>query len=64
MAEENHSTSLTVKKRLFTGIKPTAASLHLGNYFGALKPFLDIYTEHDSFLALVDYHALTTVHNG
>ncbi len=52
------------KKRLLTGIKPTAETLHLGNYFGALKPFLDMYGEYESFLMLADYHALTTVRNG
>ena len=48
------------KKRLFTGLQPSA-SLHIGNYFGALKPFVDMYEEFDSHLCVVDYHALTTV---
>ena len=52
------------KKRLFTGIKPTASALHLANYFGALKPFLSMYGEYESFLMLADLHALTTVRNG
>ena len=47
------------KKRLLTGAQPSGP-LHIGNYFGALKPFLDIYQEHDSFLMVADYHALTT----
>ena len=51
-------------KRLLTGIKPTAETLHLGNYFGALKPFLDLYGDYESFLMLADYHALTTVRSG
>lgn len=48
------------KKRLFTGLQPSG-SLHIGNYFGALKPFIDIYETFDSHLCVVDYHALTTV---
>lgn len=48
------------KKRLLTGLQPSGA-LHLGNYFGALRPFVDMYTEYDSHLMVVDYHALTTV---
>ena len=48
------------KKRLFTGLQPTG-SLHIGNYFGALKPFVDMYEEYDSHLCVVDLHALTTV---
>ena len=48
------------KKRLFTGLQPSG-ELHIGNYFGALKPFVDMYEEFDSHLCVVDYHALTTV---
>lgn len=50
----------TRKKRLLTGLQPSG-SLHIGNYFGALKPFLDTYTQYDSMLMVVDYHALTTI---
>lgn len=49
-----------MKKRLLTGLQPSGA-LHIGNYFGALKPFKDMYDEFDSHLMVVDYHALTTV---
>lgn len=48
------------KKRLLTGLQPSG-SLHLGNYFGALKPFVDLYGDYDSHLMVVDYHALTTI---
>lgn len=47
------------KKRLLTGLKPTG-NLHIGNYFGALKPFVDLYTSYDSYLMVADLHALTT----
>ncbi len=33
----------------------------MGNYFGALKPFVDLYADYDSHLMVVDYHALTTI---
>ena len=49
-----------MKKRLFTGLQPSG-SLHIGNYFGALKPLKDIYEEYDGLLSVVDLHALTTV---
>jgi len=49
-----------MKKRLLTGLQ-SSGDLHIGNYFGALKPFLDIYEEYDSFLMVADYHALTSV---
>jgi tryptophanyl-tRNA synthetase len=48
------------KKRLLTGLQPSG-QLHIGNYFGALKPFLDMYSEYESFLMVVDYHALTSL---
>src|SRR3989344_6903641 len=47
-------------QRLLTGLQPSGA-LHIGNYFGALKPFADMYDTYESFLMVVDYHALTTV---
>lgn len=49
-----------MKKRLLTGLQPSG-TLHLGNYFGALKPFVDLYKDYDSHLMVVDYHALTTI---
>lgn len=50
-------------QRLLTGIQATGA-LHLGNYFGALKPFIDLSRQYDSMLMVADYHALTTIKNG
>lgn len=47
-------------QRLLTGLQPSGA-LHIGNYFGALKPFVDLYQNYESYLMVVDYHALTTV---
>lgn len=48
------------KKRLLTGLQ-SSGDLHIGNYFGALKPFLELYEDYDSFLMVADYHALTSV---
>ena len=50
----------TSKKRLLTGLQ-SSGNLHIGNYFGALKPFVDTYEEYESFLMVADYHALTSV---
>lgn len=50
------------KKRLLTGLQPSG-TLHIGNYFGALKPFLDTYEEYESFLMVADYHAMTSLRN-
>lgn len=49
-----------IKKRLLTGIQSSGA-LHIGNYFGALKPAVDLFEQYDSTLMIADYHALTTV---
>lgn len=48
------------KKRLLTGLQ-SSGTLHIGNYFGALKPFVDTYEDFDSFLMVADYHALTSL---
>lgn len=50
------------KKRLFTGLQPSG-TLHIGNYFGVLKPFLDVYENYESFLMVADLHALTSLKN-
>ena len=49
-----------MKKRLLTGLQSSGA-LHIGNYFGALKPFVDTYEDYESFLMVADYHALTSL---
>ncbi|MCI0597698.1 tryptophan--tRNA ligase [Candidatus Parcubacteria bacterium] len=48
------------KPRLLTGLQ-SSGDLHIGNYFGALKPFVDTYEKYDSFLMVADYHALTSL---
>lgn len=50
------------KKRLLTGLQ-SSGTLHIGNYFGALKPFIDSYENYESFLMVADYHALTSLRN-
>ena len=48
------------KKRLLTGLQ-SSGTLHIGNYFGALKPFVEMYEEYESHLMVADYHALTSL---
>ncbi|HVV39186.1 MAG TPA: tryptophan--tRNA ligase [Candidatus Paceibacterota bacterium] len=48
------------KKRLLTGLQ-SSGDLHIGNYFGALKPFVDNYDQYESFLMVADYHSLTSL---
>ena len=44
--------------RILTGIQPTNI-LHVGNYFGALKPIVEAQKEHDIFMMAADLHAIT-----
>ena len=46
------------KKILFSGIQPTG-DLHIGNYLGALKNWVDLQDQHDCFYSIVDLHAIT-----
>ena len=46
-------------KRILSGIQPTAESLHLGNYLGAVKQWVELQTGNDAFYCIVDLHALT-----
>lgn len=47
-------------QRMLTGLQPSG-TLHIGNFFGALKPFVDLTKEYESMLMVADYHALTTL---
>jgi tryptophanyl-tRNA synthetase len=43
-----------------TGIKPTGTP-HIGNYFGAIKPALELVEEYDVRYFIADYHALNSI---
>jgi tryptophanyl-tRNA synthetase len=45
-------------KRLVSGIQPTG-QLHIGNYLGAIKQWVELQEEYEAFYFVVDYHALT-----
>jgi tryptophanyl-tRNA synthetase len=44
--------------RIFSGIQPTGV-LHLGNYFGAIRQWVDLQEGNECIYCIVDYHALT-----
>jgi tryptophanyl-tRNA synthetase len=46
------------KPRLLSGVKPSG-KLHIGNYLGAIRNFLELQEEYDSYFAVVDLHSLT-----
>ncbi|MFA6273073.1 MAG: tryptophan--tRNA ligase [Candidatus Paceibacterota bacterium] len=51
-----------MKKIMLSGVKPTGRP-HIGNYFGAMKQFVDLQDEYDPYIFIADYHALTTLHD-
>jgi tryptophanyl-tRNA synthetase len=44
--------------RIFSGIQPSGA-LHIGNYLGAVKNWVDLQHKYESIFCIVDYHAIT-----
>ena len=44
--------------RIFSGIQPTG-NLHLGNYLGAIKGWVERQSEKENFFCIVDLHAIT-----
>ena len=51
------------KKILLSGIKPTGRP-HIGNYFGAMKQWVELQSQYDCRFMVVDYHALNFIHDG
>jgi tryptophanyl-tRNA synthetase len=45
-------------QRVFSGVQPTG-NLHLGNYLGAIKKFVELQDSHDCIYCVVDLHAIT-----
>ena len=48
----------TLRPRVFSGVQPTG-NLHLGNYLGAIKRFVEMQESHDCLYCVVDLHAIT-----
>jgi tryptophanyl-tRNA synthetase len=46
--------------RVLSGIQPSGA-LHIGNYMGAIRQYIDLQRGNDAFYFVADYHALTSV---
>ena len=52
-----------IRERVFSGIQPSGAS-HVGNYLGAQLNYVALQDRYEAIYAIVDHHALTTVHDG
>lgn len=50
------------KKRILSGIQ-TTGNLHLGNYLGAIRNWVDIQQDYDNFFFFADLHAITVPHD-
>jgi tryptophanyl-tRNA synthetase len=48
-----------MKPNLLSGMQPSAASLHLGNYLGALTNWVKMQQEYNAYYVIVDLHAIT-----
>jgi tryptophanyl-tRNA synthetase len=52
------------KLRILSGITPSGKGLHIGNFFGAVKPQIDLQNQsHEVYYFVADLHGLTTVQN-
>ncbi|WP_017655064.1 tryptophan--tRNA ligase [Fortiea contorta] len=50
------------KQRVLSGVQPTG-NLHLGNYLGAIRNWVEIQDQYDNYFCVVDLHAITVPHN-
>lgn len=50
------------KQRVLSGIQPTG-DLHLGNYLGAIRNWVDMQQDYEAFLFMADLHAITVPHD-
>ena len=51
---------MTDTPRIFSGIQPSADSLHIGNYIGAIQQWQAMQDDFDAIFCIVDLHAITT----
>ncbi|MCC6932665.1 MAG: tryptophan--tRNA ligase [Deltaproteobacteria bacterium] len=49
------------QERVFSGVQPSGAQVHIGNYAGALKHFVTLAKHYETIFCIVDLHALTSV---
>ncbi|MCC9205317.1 tryptophan--tRNA ligase [Arthrobacter sp. zg-Y769] len=53
------SESSSSRRRILSGMQPSADSLHLGNYLGALVNWVRLQDEYDAYFFIPDLHAIT-----
>src|SRR5690606_33104435 len=57
MALDQHEEEGTMQ-RVFSGIQPTG-NIHIGNYLGAIRNWVEMQHQYESLFCIVDYHAIT-----
>ena len=50
------------RKRVLSGVQPTG-DLHIGNWLGAIRNWVELQEKHETFVCVVDLHAITIPHN-
>ncbi len=50
-------------KTLLSGVKPTGRP-HIGNYFGAMRQWLELQSQYNCYFMIADYHGLNFIQNG
>jgi tryptophanyl-tRNA synthetase len=55
--------SAAPRERVFSGVQPSGLP-HLGNYLGAFRNYIAMQDGYDAIYCIVDYHALTSTHDG
>lgn len=62
MDKRNKTDYSTHRERVFSAIQPSG-ELHIGNYLGALKNFIELQDKYDCFFFIADYHSITEDYN-
>ncbi len=47
--------------RVVSGTQPSASHLHIGNYFGALRQYIELQAQHEALYFIADYHSMNSV---
>lgn len=62
LASDPQLASSMTKQRILSGVQPTG-NLHLGNYLGAIRNWVENQSQYENFFCVVDLHAITVPHN-
>ncbi|WP_267617757.1 tryptophan--tRNA ligase [Gordonia bronchialis] len=57
------ATAEITPRRVLSGIQPTSDSFHLGNYLGAVRQWVELQEDFDTFYFIPDMHAITVPHD-